>query len=99
MEPWLGALEELLSNRATYERVAVASRDAALSYVAGLGVAPFEDYLENLTPKCPPSTLAQRQPEPQDQTACSFAEIRNSLSPERLELLALLLRSSSGKVD
>ena len=98
IEPWLGALSELLSNRESYERVSVASRDAALSYVAGLGVAPFEDYLKNLAPRRTTTTLAQEQAEPKDQTAGSSAEVRNSISPERLELLALLLKSSN-KID
>jgi glycosyltransferase involved in cell wall biosynthesis len=95
VEPWLGALAELLSNRATFERVSTASRDAALSYVASLGEAPFEDYLENLTSK---TAATQRQSEPPDQTAGSFAEARDNLSSERLELLAMWLRSSRSSI-
>jgi len=95
IEPWLGALAELLSNRATYERVSAASRDAALSYVAGLGIGPFEDYLENLTPKRTTTALTQMQSQPQDQAARSFEEVTNGLSLDRLELLALMLRSSN----
>jgi UDP:flavonoid glycosyltransferase YjiC (YdhE family)/glycosyltransferase involved in cell wall biosynthesis len=94
LEPWLGALAELLSNRATYERVSSASRDAALSYVAGLDVGPFEKYLEDLSPTHTPPALAQSQTERQGQSAPETEEVTNGLSLERLELLALLLRSS-----
>jgi len=93
IEPWLGALAELLSNRATYERVSTESREASHLYVAGLGVGPFEVYLEDLVTKRT-TTLDTRQSEPKDQTYSSSEKITNGLSLERLNLLALLLRSS-----
>lgn len=96
--PWLTALAELLADHASYERVSAVSRQAALSYIAGLGITPFEDYLEHLTPY---SAAAARDRSPKrteqpDRTVGSRADSPDSLSRERRELLALLLRSSNG---
>lgn len=78
IEPWLDAVQGLLLDRDRYERVAGQSRDAALAYVAGLGVAPFEAFLAGLEP-------APRRTE-------EVSELIARLSPNRLALLAQLLR-------
>ena len=46
--PWVETLERLLTDRALYERVSLDSREAALSFVGGLGPVHFENYLEGL---------------------------------------------------
>jgi glycosyltransferase involved in cell wall biosynthesis len=48
VSPWLEALGRVLSDRALYECLSLASREAALSFVAGLGPVPFEQYLDRL---------------------------------------------------
>ncbi|MGH7832597.1 MAG: glycosyltransferase family 4 protein, partial [Candidatus Binatia bacterium] len=48
VDPWLNALSGLLSDADLYERQSVAARDAALSFVSGLSVEPFEDLLLRL---------------------------------------------------
>jgi len=89
--PWQAALGRLLSDRAHYEELSRASRQAALAEAAGLSVIPFEALLERraglsrgalwagaLAPLSP-------QPSPLD-----------SLSPDRRKLLTLRLRRISG---
>jgi glycosyltransferase involved in cell wall biosynthesis len=46
--PWIDALRELLTDAATYERVAERSRSAATQAVADIGARPFVDYFEAL---------------------------------------------------
>lgn len=46
--PWMEALERLLTDRAHYQYLSTASREAATSFVSGLGPIPFERYLEQL---------------------------------------------------
>lgn len=48
VSPWVETLERLLTDRALYERVSLDSREAALSFVGGLGPVHFEHYLEGL---------------------------------------------------
>ena len=48
VSPWVKALSGVLTDRALYEHLSQTSRDAALSFVAGLGPVPFEQYLEKL---------------------------------------------------
>jgi hypothetical protein len=45
---WMEALRRLLTDRALYERLSTASREAASSFVSSLGPLPFEQYLEQL---------------------------------------------------
>jgi glycosyltransferase involved in cell wall biosynthesis len=52
IEPWLSALQTLLSDRSHYEDIAKRSREAALKYVSTLRIDPFEQYLERLTKTC-----------------------------------------------
>jgi glycosyltransferase involved in cell wall biosynthesis len=52
VEPWVGALRELLSDRGHYERLSRESREAALAFVARLGgVDRLEAFLQGLTPR------------------------------------------------
>lgn len=46
--PWVEALSRVLTDRALYERLSMDSREAALSFVGGLGPHHFERYLEGL---------------------------------------------------
>lgn len=45
---WVDTLSRVLTDRALYERVSLESREAALSFLAGLGPIHFEHYLEGL---------------------------------------------------
>jgi len=78
--PWVAAIEELLGDRAAYERESAASRAAAVEFVAGLDAAEMERYLTAL----PPASAARSTPEP--------ATIE-SLSPEKRALLLQRLRA------
>jgi medium-chain acyl-[acyl-carrier-protein] hydrolase len=53
--PWQAALERLLSDRAHYDELSRASRQAALADSAGLSVRPFEALLENVGQALPPA--------------------------------------------
>lgn len=48
VRPWVETLEGLLTDRELYERVSLDSREAALSFVGGLGPVHFENYLAGL---------------------------------------------------
>ena len=53
IEPWSARLCELLDSRETYERVAQASRAAAVRFVEGVSVGNFEQLLERLPRESP----------------------------------------------
>lgn len=80
--PWAEALGRLLSDRAHYQEISRASREAALAYAAKLSVEPFERFLEQVmaAPRRPRVTAAAAPRSPLD-----------ALSPERRRLLALRL--------
>lgn len=48
VRPWAETLNRVLTDRALYKRLSLASREAALAFVSGLGPIPFERYLEGL---------------------------------------------------
>jgi len=48
MDAWLNALRDLLTSRASYERISIASRNAALAANEKQTVDPLEDYLAHL---------------------------------------------------
>jgi len=83
--PWHQALSRLISDRAHYERLSQESSAAALHYAAGLSVAPFERLLEEALQK-PKAVAAAASLEPP-------ADPLARLSPEKLHLLALRLRT------
>jgi surfactin synthase thioesterase subunit/glycosyltransferase involved in cell wall biosynthesis len=93
IEPWQAALARLLSDRAHYDQLSHASRQAALAEAATLSVRPFEELLEGLPQGVVGKTTMHYPP------ATSHGE-RSSLSPDRRKLLALRLRkiSSAGRV-
>jgi glycosyltransferase involved in cell wall biosynthesis len=74
VEPWLAAVEELLGNRAAYERESAASRNGAEEFVSGLDAAEMERYL----------LLLRRADGGKPQPARATIE---SLSPEKRALL------------
>ena len=77
--PWREALGRLLADRAHWEEISRASRAAAIEYAAGLSVAPFESFLEDVLRR----PKVGHVPDP----------TRHHLSPERRQLLALRLRN------
>lgn len=48
VDVWRETLQTLLADRAQYEAISRASRDAALAYIARVTIDPFERYLERL---------------------------------------------------
>lgn len=48
MAIWRDTLHQLLADRTEYERISRASRAAALAYIAGMTIDPFERYLQRL---------------------------------------------------
>jgi len=80
--PWQEALAALLADPALYARVADDSRAAALSFIGGLGIEPFERYLETLTPA---------EVSPEEAERARKIEQLKAISPERRALLALRL--------
>lgn len=90
--PWLEAISPLLSDRAHYQRVSAASRTAALDFVSGLSVAPFEKFLEGLL-----SALPDGDSSSSAESREANADLPDNLSPERLALLARLLREKQKK--
>ncbi len=48
VRPWLEALQQVLTDRALYERLSLESREVALSFVSSIGPQPFEQHLERL---------------------------------------------------
>jgi surfactin synthase thioesterase subunit/glycosyltransferase involved in cell wall biosynthesis len=80
IEPWFRALGGVLEDRAQYERLSRASREAALAYAASLSVEPFEEVLERVA--AAPARIE--------------APVIERLTPERRRLLALRLRSRRG---
>jgi amino acid adenylation domain-containing protein/non-ribosomal peptide synthase protein (TIGR01720 family) len=84
--PWEAALSALLSDRAEYDRVSLASRRAAADFVSHLGVEPYERFLAGLSPKAP---VAGAEPSPQTGVRRKL----EGLSAEKLELLARRVQS------
>ncbi len=88
--PWAAALRGLLTDPAEYARVAGASRAAATAFVAGLGITPFEAFLQSLSGRR--GTAAAAQP-------AQAAELRGrlqTLSPDQRALLAQRARQRLG---
>ena len=51
MRPWLEALQpDYYADRAHYRELSAASRQAALTYIAGVTIEPFERYLTRPAP-------------------------------------------------
>jgi surfactin synthase thioesterase subunit/glycosyltransferase involved in cell wall biosynthesis len=84
--PWAEALGRLLDDRAHYEELSRASRNAAIAYADGLSVKPFESFLEQVVsaPRRPRTAATAAQASPLDR-----------LSPEKRRLLALRMRRKS----
>ncbi|MCA1606540.1 MAG: glycosyltransferase family 4 protein, partial [Acidobacteria bacterium] len=97
IDPWVETLRKLLSDRALYEQLSVASRNAAIKFVSSVGIAPFENYLENLEP-APQLKLGETSTLVKSENS-KTTELRpalSTLSSERLELLARKLNKKGG---
>ena len=80
--PWQEAIERLAGDRAHFEDVSRRSRQAALGYIRGLNVLPFESLLERVV-KSPKKRVT--------------AAPAQKFSPEKQKLLTLLLKQKAGK--
>ncbi|MFN7993758.1 MAG: thioesterase domain-containing protein [Bryobacteraceae bacterium] len=88
--PWQAALARLVLDRAHYDALSRASREAALTYAADLTIDPFEDLLRRVEAK------------PRGVAAAGAATVETGpspaltrLSPERRKLLELRLRKAN----
>ena len=92
--PWLDALDWLLSEPQHYNDLSAASRAAALDHVSRVDIDPFEKVLERLA--AARTDLVHRQRNTPARRASTGAgkcyEPPASLSAERLELLAALMK-------
>ncbi|MGA2743045.1 MAG: glycosyltransferase, partial [Bryobacteraceae bacterium] len=92
--PWQVALARVLSNRAHYDELSRASRQAALAEAAGLSVEPFEALLKRLPVK-PASPRSVGPMGPPGHTLPPASGAVERLSPDRRKLLAVRLRGLS----
>jgi thioesterase domain-containing protein/glycosyltransferase involved in cell wall biosynthesis len=79
--PWETALREVTTDRARYEQLSRDSRAAALAWVGGLGWEPFEALFRRVAEQSAGTARIPTAPE----------RLLATLSPERRELIALLL--------
>jgi hypothetical protein len=86
LKPWAAALDRLFSDRNHYEDLSTLSRNAALAFVSGLSIEPFEKYLERISH---PEEIQESK-----QATAELPESIRSLSPARLELLVQLLKKT-----
>jgi len=101
IDPWHEALSCLLSDRTLHERQSAAARQAALRFVAGLGVEPFENFLSRLSTE--PNAGTQQflaAPIGQDIKSMESRAVRRNgtiadLTPEQKALLILRLRKNA----
>src|SRR5436190_11630503 len=83
--PWLEALQGLLSSRAEYERLSLASRAAALKFVGKPKVERFEEFLEGFarTPRSGAESKATAPPASETHTPLrGLINATESLTPE-----------------
>jgi len=76
LRPWEEALRALLTDRALYERVSIASREAALSFALSLDAGRMPEFLQSLKPG----------------EAVRERSSQANLSPERRNLLLQMAR-------
>ena len=92
VDPWEAALREVLMERVTYERVAEQSREAARHFVNGLGLRPFEQYLEGLA-------VEREKLAVQGNDASKDGELAEAMSEMSAEKRALIARLLKGRLE
>ncbi|MFC1975074.1 glycosyltransferase family 4 protein [Chloroflexota bacterium] len=98
IDPWEQALGRLLADRDHYEALSTASRDAALAFVARVGIPPFENYLKNLKPATRTTQAEFPYAKTEQDSKMDGFQVRiDDLSPEKRALLALRLQSSKNR--
>jgi FkbM family methyltransferase len=85
--PWVAVLRRLLTDRAHYDRVSAASRQAALAYAANLNALPFEAYLQKLVES------------PEQRAAPAPKSRKARLSTDRQKLLARRLKLQQANAE
>lgn len=96
IKPWEETLQTLLSDRHVYEHLSAVSQVAALNFVSGIGIEPFEHYFENLKPAAQiRHSNASKLTKKHGAGANDLDSVLSKLSPERLELLALRLKKKN----
>ncbi len=95
--PWQTALERLLGDRAHYQQLSSASREAAHTFVSKLGIAPIEDFLKRLDPAARSYTDgATARP---NTTSGDLPNMLENLSAKQRAFLALRLRQKEGQAQ
>jgi glycosyltransferase involved in cell wall biosynthesis len=101
--PWREALGRLLGDRALYERQSRASREAALEFVSGLSIEPFEELLSSLGAVAEvgaaPEAAADETPAPAAAREPAAPPNGAGLTPEQRTLLLLRLRRRASRED
>jgi glycosyltransferase involved in cell wall biosynthesis len=92
VDPWEAALREVLTKRDVYEHVAEQSREAAVRFVRGLGLRPFEQYLEGLAAEC-------EKPGAQGSGAREDGELAGQMSEMSAEKRALIARRLKSRLE
>jgi amino acid adenylation domain-containing protein/FkbH-like protein len=91
--PWRAALGRLLGDRSAYEHASATGRAAALRFVEGLAIEPFEALLAGGLRS--PGKLKLKQADPVAETAVSAADKIATLSPAKRALLERRLRDKA----
>ncbi len=102
VEPWYQALTTLLHDRDRYTQQSAAARAASHGFVAGLGVAPFEQLLSQVVAgrhSAASSLEAARQPAPERDEAVAGNAALAKLSPAQRAALIQRLREKAAKRD
>ena len=89
VDPWDAALRNLLSDEAEFVRLSEVSKKAATDYVLGLSIFPTEQYLEHLSQRQPPVTVAA-QSQKND-----LSKVLEGLPADKLAALAAQLKKNA----
>jgi glycosyltransferase involved in cell wall biosynthesis len=94
LEPWIGALDRLMNDKAFYEELSLQSYEKAIEFHSKLGFEPFEQYFREIVEAYP-----GKGPKPADSSVANKALERiQMLSPEKRGwLYEMLMRAGENK--
>lgn len=90
VDPWDTALRKVLTDKVEFDRLSIASKTAAMKYVAGLSIAPTERYLQELSQR---KSLANSRTKKKNE----FSSLLDGLTTDKLEIIAAHLRKRAHK--